>query len=137
MEIINNPSGFKNEFHIKELYRDEFKDLISRYFQNFQVLEQKYISGISMIFDEKNQSDYAFFSGNYNEINTIEIDGLYLIAIVSNTNFIHQKNTIFDGSVIEKTSIYQEIIASNTYKTGYFILKPLKFLKRIIKKLIG
>lgn len=132
--FYSDKKNFKNQFHVKELYRDEFKTLISESFKKVQILEQKYISGVSMIFDEKYQNDYVFYTGNYNEINSLEVNPLYLVAIAADVDFKEQGKSIFDGSDIEKSGIFQNIFDSNTYKVGNFILKPLKYLKKISKK---
>jgi hypothetical protein len=39
-------------FHLKELYKEEFKDLIANY---FNLLNQSYINGNSLVLDEKSK----------------------------------------------------------------------------------
>ena len=63
MLIISTPDkltysdkrNYKNEFHVKELYKQEFKNLIANYFENYQLLNQSYINGNSLVLDEKNE----------------------------------------------------------------------------------
>lgn len=129
--------NFNNPFHVKELYQNEFTELLSKYFANQQLLTQRHINGNSLIADATSQNIPGFLTGNYNTLQQIEVPGLYLIAIVSDKLFDHTGVSVFDGgSIIEKE--YQQKIAevynSNSYRFGHFLLLPVKFAKRIFKR---
>ncbi|MFV8325987.1 class I SAM-dependent methyltransferase [Flavobacterium sp. ZS1P14] len=132
--------NFNNEFHIKELYKQEFTDLISKNFSEIQLLTQKYSNGNSLIQDEREHNDLQVFSGNYKEIMDIIISPLYLIAIASEDVFEKQKLTVFDGSQIINTHFNNQmnefnskVYSSNSYKLGHLVLLPFKILKKIFK----
>lgn len=128
--------SFNNQFHVKELYKQEFTDLISRNFSKMQLLTQKYSNGNSIIQDETTHNELLIFSGNYEEIKDVIINPLYLIAIASDGVFGDQKTTIFDGNQIVSDSFKNKtnkIYESNSYRLGHLILLPLKFLKKIFK----
>jgi ubiquinone/menaquinone biosynthesis C-methylase UbiE len=142
MLIISSPDkffysderNFNNQFHVKELYKQEFVDLISKSFSKIQLLTQKYTNGNSLIEDDTINNKVHFFSGNYTEITEIIINPLYLIAIASDDTFANQKSSIFDGSHSVDTDFkykINKIYSSNSYKLGHLILLPIKFLKRI------
>ncbi len=52
--------NFKNSYHVKELYSEEFKALIDRYFQNNIMLFQKMVYG-SLIFPENSTAGFSDF----------------------------------------------------------------------------
>lgn len=39
-KFYSDTRNYKNEFHVKELYKDEFNNLIAKYFNNHQLLNQ-------------------------------------------------------------------------------------------------
>ncbi|WP_125722356.1 class I SAM-dependent methyltransferase [Flavobacterium ustbae] len=125
--------NFNNKFHIKELYKNDFKELVLRHFHKMQLLTQVYCGGISSIQDESNQMEVNVFSGNYSTIKNEFIKPLYLIIIASDTNFVEQKKTIFNGDKIHEIDIISKMRNSNSYKLGHFILIPFKALKRRFK----
>lgn len=143
MLIISSPDklfysdarNFNNQFHVKELYKQEFVDLISKSFSKIQLLTQKYTNGNSLIEDDTTNNKVRFFSGNYTEITDVIINPLYLIAIASDNTFANQKSSIFDGIQSVDTDFknkIDKIYSSNSYKLGHLILLPIKFLKRIL-----
>lgn len=125
--------NFKNEFHVKELYKSEFIDLISTNFKNYQLLNQSYINGNSIIQEDNANQVKTFFTGNYNELMTIALEPLYLIAISSNINFEKQKNSIFNGHDIVENEMNARYRKSNSFKLGNFILSPIKLIKKLKK----
>jgi len=40
-KTYSDDTGFENEFHVRELYREQFEDLLTRYFPNFRLFGQK------------------------------------------------------------------------------------------------
>ena len=60
--------GYKNPYHVKELYSSELEQLLKKYFTNTEYLRQKTIFG-SVISPSKNETTHVIeFAGNYNEI---------------------------------------------------------------------
>jgi 2-polyprenyl-3-methyl-5-hydroxy-6-metoxy-1,4-benzoquinol methylase len=134
--FYSDERNFKNQYHLKELYKQEFVDLMLKNFNKMQLLTQKYINGNSLIEDDTINSKMQIFSGNYEEITTIVINPLYLIAIASDSIFEDQKTTIFDGNQIVNDNFKNQknkIYASNSYKLGHLILLPFKISKKIFK----
>ncbi|MEN2489816.1 class I SAM-dependent methyltransferase [Flavobacterium sp. B11] len=125
--------NFKNEFHVKELYKEDFKKLIMTYFDKMQVLTQVYCGGMSIIQDETDQDDMRIFSGNFLTIKNEFINPLYLIIIASDTNFIEYKRSFFNGEKIQEIGVVAKVKNSNSYKLGHFILIPFKALKRRLR----
>lgn len=134
--IYSDKQGFKNEFHIKELYKNEFAALISKYYNQYQVLTQQYSDGISIIQDERNLNKISVFTGNYDYLDgKQDIDPYYLIIIASDFNFVEEILSIFNGIQMIKEVVSIDIYKSNSYKIGNFFTTPLFFLKKLIKRI--
>lgn len=134
--FYSDKRNFNNKFHLKELYKEEFRDLIEFFFSNVQLITQKYFNSNSILQDEKEQDEIKLFSGSYSEIHTNEIDPLYLVIIASDIGFVQQKASIFNGSSITNMHIENRInyiYRSSSYRIGHFILSPIKFIKRLLK----
>lgn len=128
--------NFNNQFHIKELYKQEFTDLISKNFSKIQLLTQQYSNGNSIIQNESIHNELQIFSGDYEEITDLTINPLYLIAIASDYIFEYQKLSVFDGNQIINDDFENKIniiYSSNSYKLGHLMLLPFKILKKIFK----
>lgn len=128
--------NFKNKFHVKELYKNEFLDLVSLHFKNFQLLNQAFFNGSSLISENETIQKIKFYKGDYSKIVNIENDLTYLITIASNSDFSLQKTTIFDGTDVNNQivrGIRKEYTESTTFRLGKFLLTPFVFVKRLIK----
>lgn len=128
--------NFKNEFHIKELYKDEFKNLVSENFSNVQFLTQKFVDGNSIIQEEKTHNDIKFYNGSYLKIKEEKGIPLYLISIASDSVFKTQSTTIFNELEFAKEKkelLMLNISKSTTFRIGYIILWPFQYLKKIFK----
>ena len=89
--------NYSNPFHVKELYRNEFESLVSKYFENMQIYGQRVIYG-SGIFIEKGSASYVNFSEDGEVININ--DGLfrpvYNIVVASNTDLPEAVSGVFE-----------------------------------------
>jgi 2-polyprenyl-3-methyl-5-hydroxy-6-metoxy-1,4-benzoquinol methylase len=138
--FYSDERNFNNQFHLKELYKQEFVDLMFRNFNKMQLLTQKYINGNSVIEEENKNNQTQIFSGNYNEINDEVVNPLYLIAIASDSVFQLQIPSVFDGNQITLIDFNNQlknqtnhIYSSNSYIIGHFFLLPFKKIKNIFK----
>lgn len=128
--------GYKNKFHVKELYKNEFKGLIGRFFKNSQLLSQNHINGISLILNEENISDIKLFTGSFNMINIKKRNPMFLVSIASDVAFEEQKISVFDGAKINSNSIEKatnDIKKTITFKVGQIILFPFRLIRKAIQ----
>jgi ubiquinone/menaquinone biosynthesis C-methylase UbiE len=90
--------NFTNSFHVKELYRHEFENLLKAYFSHVVILGQRVLYG-SAIFSEDIEAQITTYDSQGNYLQPIKglNHPLYLIAIVSDTNF-----SVMLGSVLEQ-----------------------------------
>lgn len=130
--------NFNNEFHVKELYREEFTSLINNHFKVSQLLIQSYINGNSYIYSDSNEGVINVYSGNFSIISEEEeLDPTYLVLFASDQEFKRQSSSFFNGFRIQRYQqeeiINDRIRSCTTFKVGNFILYPLKLLKKYIK----
>jgi ubiquinone/menaquinone biosynthesis C-methylase UbiE len=128
--------NYKNPFHIKELYKNEFISLISKYFKNTVFLEQSYTCS-SVIIPSIPVEGVLKYEGNYDKIEEKQFKPHYLIAIASDKELAYSKLSFFDGYKIIESAIRQTELSyrkSLTYKVGHIILFPFKKLRSILKK---
>lgn len=123
--------NFQNQFHVKELYKQEFVDLVSGHFKNVQLLSQTYINGISLIREDKESEKMTIYSGNFSKVEFPQIDPFYLIALASDYDFDQQQQSVFDGSDIINEATMKKYTQSHSYRIGYFLLAPLRLFKKI------
>ena len=84
---FSDEPGFHNEFHVKELYKFEFNELMSKYFTYIEYFAQRIIYG-SGIFSETIKSTINTIvreNNNYRDIQGIA-KPLYWIAVASDIN---------------------------------------------------
>lgn len=126
--------GKDNPFHIKELFLEEFEELVLKYFNNSKTYFQKCINGSSVIGNIPDFRQINIVSGNYDEIFTKEFEPLYNIIIASNVKFDDVGLSIFDGEIITdqlNEDNIKYIRSSTSFRLGSFILSPFIKLKRI------
>ncbi|WP_055445282.1 class I SAM-dependent methyltransferase [Lacinutrix himadriensis] len=132
--FYSDKRNYNNPFHIKELYKSEFTDLLSKYFKIYKLYSQSYIYGSSLILDDTNREYFKYYTGDYAKIQATESYPNFLIAICADGDLQKISNSIYEGrNLIESQDLEKRlnyVYNSNTYKVGSFILAPLKFLKR-------
>lgn len=68
-EHYSDIKQYKNPFHVKELYTNEFYDLIKRFFKNSELYKQGVIKG-SIIYNNETSpvESFSVYKGNFSEI---------------------------------------------------------------------
>ncbi|WP_278036320.1 class I SAM-dependent methyltransferase [Flavobacterium nitratireducens] len=130
--------GYKNKYHVKELYKEDFFNLVKKFFSKQQFLGQSYINGNSYINSQFNKNEIFTYSGDFSIIKKGDpIESIYLIAIASNRDFNSQPCSFFNGSQIlnfqQEEKFIQILRNCNSYRVGNFILYPVKLLKKMFK----
>jgi ubiquinone/menaquinone biosynthesis C-methylase UbiE len=119
--------GFINKYHVKELYSEEFKNLIKKYFKYDKMLFQRYFHG-SMIFSEGNIEKITEFRGDFDKIDKFDFfdNMIFNIALASDNEIDINKN----ASVFDATNFVTEVFNSKTYKLANIIAKPFRYLMK-------
>ena len=75
--------GYVNKFHVKELYKNEFYDLLKLYFHNVELFGQRFLTLSSILRADSSdpQEQQKTIIGNLSEK-----DSVYLVAICSNVD---------------------------------------------------
>lgn len=123
-----------NIFHKKELYTNEFVDLVSRFFKNHNLLNQKILNG-SLVYNNDLGGFDKLYEGNYDKINhSNNILPVYNIIIASDYDLINIKSSFFKSpDSYYYNQIIKKIQSSNSYKLGNFLLSPLIIFKKLFK----
>lgn len=149
---------YKNPFHVKELYYNQFRELIDRNFINSIFFFQKIVNA-SLILQENHVDDISFYEGDFqNFTHKKTINPVYLIAIASDSVINNPGHTLYRSSTVEKfeaekqkilienlkiqikgneevIQIKEEVIRlvkrSWSYKIGNLLLTPIRFLRKI------
>jgi len=127
----------RSPFHIKELYSEQFHELISMYFTYHIFMRQLYTN--ASVITSDNPGMVKMYKGNFEEITVTNLpDSLYLIAFASDKPVEISGFSIFDGGPTLDDALRQrEHIVRNTltYRTGHLLLLPLKFIIKLFRKL--
>lgn len=131
--------NYNNPYHVKELYKNEFLDLVSQHFSHFKLYSQSYFNRSSIIIDDVKREYFEFYTGDYTNLTNGTSNPNFLIALCSNHQLVDIKDSIFEGHDLIENNIKETqinaIYNSNTYKVGNLVLYPIKILKRLFKKL--
>lgn len=108
--------GYQNPYHVRELYRDEFRELIKRHFANHVFLCQRNIF-CSLLVPEAESGRFIEFSGDYYAINIHPglARPLYHLCLASNSHIpdvFTSSFEILDICVWEKEILEREIQVS-------------------------
>ena len=131
--FYSDERNYKNEFHVKELYKEDFCFLISKYFKKQQLLSQVFDAGNSIIQNEKNEKELQIFHGDFTEMTSLKVKPMFLIFIASEVDFKKSGVSIFNGKSISDNYLLNQFRGSSTFKVGSIILWPFKCLKKAVK----
>ncbi len=131
---------FYNPFHIKELYREEFKQLVEKHFKNVTIYYQNVLYGSLIVPENGLGKNFSEFEGDFEKISnhsTIK-NPVYNLCIASNSSVNetpHYNFSFFNAQSMLTTILGKEseIYNSKTYKAGKIITFPL----RLVRKLFG
>lgn len=136
-KIYSDSTGYKNPHHKKELYGDEFKDLVNGFFSHTVFYRQ--VSGVtSFITSGDNDSSITYQTGDYKNISRITpVPYKYWLAIASNREFRKSPSGLFCNPKTVQQICEDEcesVKRTITYRTGNFLLYPFKLIQSLLKK---
>jgi ubiquinone/menaquinone biosynthesis C-methylase UbiE len=128
--------GYKNPFHVKELYHDEFDALLKSEFNHVEIYNQQ-ITHSSLI-KSAMAAGLDIYTGDFDKIEKNKLtQPVYFIALASDGELPALPISLFSGNlIIEQEFANQKKMVrdSFTYKLGHFILYPFKLVRKLIKK---
>ena len=145
--------NYKNEFHVKEFYVDEFKEFLGSYFKNYIFMGQRCYQG-SYVWDLDNPiettSEYRLdYSDGRFQPTEKQKSNLYVLAVCSDSEIKPQESSILidlsssmeqilnirnqqlaekDQRLAEKDQQLAEILSSKSWN----LTEPLRKLKRLL-----
>lgn len=134
-KTYSGETGYKNKFHVKELYKEEFHNLVQPYFKNQKILQQSFIHGSLMI--ENNPITLIDgYTGGFDKINSCLPKPLYWIIVASDESLDKLQSSVFyDEEFLNKMLRIQlaSLKKTFTYRLGNFLLIPFKWLASFYK----
>lgn len=132
--------NYKNKFHVKELYYEDFKSFISKHFKYTLFFGQRIFVG-SIIALYENVNEYKRPIVINKEGTSFEFNPSYNIAIATDNNefklnyhdiLYKETDTIITADDAER--VKQKLLNSRSYILGNLILTPVRSIKRLFKK---
>lgn len=128
--------GYSNPFHKKELYEDEFRELLKKYFRYQEYYSQNLYTASVLI--NNGPGPLTIYDGDYNSTKKINQPApLYVVAVCSDEELILPSSSLFIANgTLEKAldRKEKEIRSTLSYKLGNGILFPAKLLRRLFGK---
>jgi ubiquinone/menaquinone biosynthesis C-methylase UbiE len=131
---------YTNSFHVKELYKEEFKKIIARYFAYAQHFNQNLFYNSIIVSDNGDASKFKEFNGDFDKIienETLSIP-MYNICVASDEPI--ENENFADASIFNAQEVFNdiknkeaEIYASKTYKIGKFFTFPIRLIRSLRK----
>ena len=143
--LISTPEKFyysdnakhKNTFHKKELYGDEFKQLLNSFFKCTTFFQQSSHITSTIIKINLNELE-QFYTGDYSDIKKLSsITPVYWIALASDEKTYDLPSSIYyhQQQLAELINNEKELIKKTiTYRFGKFILYPFKKIRNLLYK---
>lgn len=130
--------GYKNPFHVKELYEEEFRSLLKKYFSQVNMYGQQ--SGMmSLLFPLENagNNELHWSSGNPGKLVTgKESPAMFLIALASDKEIEAMPVHVFKDPAYSEQQYKKQVatvVNSISYKTGYILMAPARWIRSIFQ----
>lgn len=132
--------NFKNKFHVKELYFDEFESLTKKHFNSSKFYFQKAYNLNSIVSNINDFNNIDIYSGDHYGINKSENKHLYILTIASENSIKDIPTSIFNGLDVNKIKMKQHLISNTkeikltkSYRLGNIFIKPFFIVKKFFK----
>lgn len=134
-ETYSSRDNFINPFHEKELTRDEFISLLTTFFSNVLILNQRSLHGSLIYSGEIKINELLVGNGDYNKVEVVKnfSDADYFVALASNAEILKVSSLFFSGQNISEHR-FSALKKTWSYKIGNTIVAPLRWLKELIKR---
>lgn len=128
--------GSVNPFHVKELYKHEFKSLLSDHFKNVTLYRQKAFFSSVVIPDENDSvpKKIRLYHGDYSVISgDDDIESVYLIGLASDAPLESPGASIFKDYDFLK-NMRKKLESTSRFQLGNLLLNPIQFFKQKMSK---
>lgn len=131
----SDQTGYKNPFHVKELYENEFRNLLTSGFGHVQILAQQSFTG--SLISGANGPGLELFTGDYTSIGRCYNSAMYRIGLASDSELPLAKAGAFCSNKSLHDIITTELALlkkTTTYRLGHLLLSPAKFIRGLFRK---
>ncbi len=131
--IYSDRTGYKNPFHIKELYFEEFRQLLDRHFRHSRYYGQKLVCG-SIVVGTTPEGDFSEYCGDFGGIHEHGrlSDPTFFLCVATDGTPVHLGSSYFDGMDVIFTSLKAAYERSASYRIGRALLRPIHLLKAML-----
>lgn len=137
-KTYSDKSNYNNKHHTRELYLNEFKDLISSQFEFINVYFQKFLN-TSLIFNEfNNNPKISYLSGTFTDVKIYDkiIEPEYIIILASKSASLFEiPNSVFFNEMISEKRIDVSINKGLRYRLIDVVFFPWDFFKKKFQRI--
>lgn len=124
--------GYRNPFHVKELTRDQFRDLLTGSFRHVSLAVQRITHGSLVVPDHGGATDLSLLRGSFDAVEPHAVEPVYLIAWASDSPLPPLTASFFDGEAVLRQQ-FDAVLSSASYRLGHRLLQPVRWLSRRLK----
>lgn len=135
-------TGQKNPFHVKELYFDEFRNLVNSHFCFANFSFQSSFNLSSFIGKIDTFYNHKIYSGDENNVKSNSIPPVYNIVIASDKKYYNIENSFFNGNEISnrviknlEVNLLRTVKKSTTFRVGSLVVYPFFIIKKTFKRI--
>jgi SAM-dependent methyltransferase len=129
--FYSDKPGTNNPFHVKELYKDEFRSLLANKFRNVELYRQKSFYASVIVPDDSNPApgNTIFYEGDYSAVAVNnDIESVYLVALASDGPLAKLQVSLFkDYNFV--VNMRKRFEATSRFQFGNMVLNPIKFFQ--------
>lgn len=130
-------TGYVNKFHVKELYAEQFRELIGRHFKNSSFLNQRFIAGSVMIAEGSFQP-MQIHHGDYDKFDEATLfTPVYNLVIAADGTFDPPASSIFSADQwfnMLSAQIESKFKTSTTWRIGRLVTGPFSRIKQLFSR---
>jgi O-antigen biosynthesis protein len=124
--------GYRNPFHVKELTRDEFRDLLMHSFRHVSLALQRIAHGSLVVPENGGASGLGLLGGSFDGVEPHAVEPVYLIAWASDSPLPPLAASFFDGEAVLRRQ-FDAVLSSASYRLGHRLLEPVRWISRRLK----
>jgi ubiquinone/menaquinone biosynthesis C-methylase UbiE len=130
---------YTNKFHVKELYREDFKKLISGYFKNVKIYYQSMVYSSVIVPEDGQGKNFREYSGDFRGLKAMPSIHYPVYNICIASDILQDAPSFTDNSVFDCDELFQNILSrenevynSKTYKAGMLVTFPLRMVRKLL-----
>lgn len=121
---------YNNPFHVKELNREEFHDLLAGAFQHVAIALQRITHGSLIVPEESGEATLELLRGSFDSVGPFEVAPVYFVALASDRPLPPFVPSFFDGEEVLRQQ-FEAVLKSTSYRVGHRLLQPARWLSRM------